>query len=151
MLMAAIAANSGFGLGDRREQYLSPADVAAKVEGEDEKLTLAAVKTLVVDVGAEVNAANQAGDTPLHTAAGQGLATIVQLLADKGASLEAKNKRGLTPLAVAIAPRPRGPLAPTGPDPRVPVAALLRKLGAQEPPPMTAPTDTDSMKNKPKF
>lgn len=136
-LVAAVAANGGFGLGNRREFYMSPADVAAKVVGEDERTTLAIVKA-VIEAGTDVNGANQAGDTALHAAAGAGLGTVVSLLAEKGAGLEAKNKRGLTPLAVAIAPRPRGPFAPTGPDTRVPVAALLRKLGAQEPPPMPA-------------
>jgi ankyrin repeat protein len=141
-LVAAIAANAGFGLGDRREQYVSPADAAARAEGDDEKVTLATASALV-DLGADVNAGNQAGDTPLHLAAGQGLLSVAQLLAAHGADLEAKNKRGLTPLAVAIAPRQRGPFAQTGPDPRIPVAQLLRKLGAKEPPPMPAPTTPD--------
>lgn len=137
LLIAAVSANGGFGLGDRREFYMSPADVVAKVQGEDERVTLATLKALL-ELGCDVNGANQAGDTALHVASGAGLASVVQLLADKGAGLEAKNKRGLTPLAVAIAPRARGPFAPTGPDTRVPVAALLRKLGAQEPPPLPA-------------
>ena len=56
----------------------------------------------VVGLGADVNAANQAGDTALHTAAAQGYDTVVQLLADHGAQVNAKNKRGLTPLAAAM-------------------------------------------------
>ena len=63
--------------------------------------------------GADVNAANQAGDTALHAAAAKGLNTVVQVLADKGAELNAKNKRGLTPLAALMpsnaAVRRRGP------------------------------------------
>ena len=46
----------------------------------------------VVDLGADVNAANQAGDTAMHTAAGQGYDTVVQFLADHGAQINAKNR-----------------------------------------------------------
>jgi ankyrin repeat protein len=130
-LMAAIAANPGFGVGNRREQYLSPADAAAKAEGEDERTTLATARA-VIALGADVHAANQAGDTALHMAASQGLTTVAQLLVEKGASLEARNKRGLTPLGAATAPRQRNPLAAPGPDIRIGTAELLRKLGAKE-------------------
>jgi ankyrin repeat protein len=129
-LMAAIAANSGFGVGNRREQYLSPADAAARIEGEEEKVTFATVQA-ALDLGADVAATNKAGDTALHLAAGQGVSSVAQLLVEKGAALDVKNKRGLTPLGVATAPRPRGPLAPTGPDSRAGTAELLRRLGAK--------------------
>ena len=65
---------------------------------EPESAVLKAVAA-ALELGADVNAANQAGDTALHAAATRGLNTVVQLLADKGAQLNAKNKRGLTPLA----------------------------------------------------
>jgi uncharacterized protein len=71
---------------------------------------------LAVDLGADVNAANQAGDTALHGASAKGYDAIVELLASKGARLEAKNKRGRTPLATA----------------KKNTAELLRKLGAKE-------------------
>jgi ankyrin repeat protein len=73
---------------------------------------------LAVELDANVNAANEAGDTALHAAASKGYNAIVQVLADKGAKLEAKNKRGRTPLASASAPKG--------------TADLLRKLGAKE-------------------
>ena len=112
----------------------------------------AVLKTVAaaLELGADVNASNQAGDTALHTAATRGLNTVVQLLADKGAQLNAKNKRGLTPLAALMpantAVRRRGaaitaaaiadddtanePVArePAHPD----TIALLKKLGATE-------------------
>ncbi len=69
-----------------------------------------------VDLGAEVNAGNDAGDTALHGAAAKGYDAMVQLLADKGARLEQKNKRGRTPLAGA----------------KKSSADLLHKLGAKE-------------------
>ena len=103
-----------------------------------------------LELGADVNAANQAGDTALHTAAARGLDTVVQLLADKGAQLNAKNKRGLTPLAALMpanaAVRRRGAAItaaaiadddsanePAAREPAHPTTiALLKKLGASE-------------------
>jgi ankyrin len=81
----------------------------------DEDRALEAVR-LALDLGADVNAANDAGDTALHGAASKGYNAIVELLADKGARLDVKNKRGRTPLATA----------------KKGTADLLRKLGAKE-------------------
>jgi len=101
--------------------------------------------TAAVTLGADVNAANQAGDTAMHAAAGLGYDSVVQYLADHGAQVNVKNKRGLTPLAalsVGGRGRGRGPAAAnvdagadlTGVDNAEPAhastAALLRKLGA---------------------
>jgi ankyrin repeat protein len=99
----------------------------------------------VVAAGADVNAANQAGDTAMHTASLQGFGSVVQFLADHGAQVNAKNKRGLTPLASLVSDGGRGRGAAvdangadlTGVDapresPHQITAALLRKLGAIE-------------------
>ena len=117
------------------------------VEPENAVLTTVAA---ALELGADVNASNQAGDTALHTAATRGLNTVVQLLADKGAQLNAKNKRGLTPLAALMpantAVRRRGaaitaaaiadddtPNEPVAREPAHPdTIALLKKLGATE-------------------
>jgi ankyrin repeat protein len=61
---------------------------------------LEAVK-VAIELGSDVNAANDRGDTALHGAAARGSTPIVQLLVDKGARLDAKNKRGFTPVQVA--------------------------------------------------
>jgi uncharacterized protein len=116
---------------------------------EPESAVLSAVAA-ALEIGADVNAANQAGDTALHTAAARGLNTVVQLLADKGAQLNAKNKRGLTPLAALMpantAVRRRGAAItaaaiadddtanePVAREPNHPeTIALLKKLGATE-------------------
>jgi ankyrin repeat protein len=112
----------------------------------------AVLKTVAaaLDLGADVNAANQAGDTALHAAASKGFNSVVQLLADKGAQLNTKNKRGLTPLASLIpsnaAIRRRGAAItaaaladddsanePVAREPNHPsTIALLKKLGATE-------------------
>jgi uncharacterized protein len=59
---------------------------------------LAAVK-LCVELGVDVNAANEAGETAIHIAAG---GSIVRFLAEHGARLDVKNKQGKTPFDVAI-------------------------------------------------
>jgi ankyrin repeat protein len=133
ILIVAVAANSGYGTGDRRERYLGPGDIAPTPE-ENERVTYAAAAA-AIELGAVVTATNQAGDTALHIAATQALDSVARLLVEKGANLEATNKRGLTPLAAAIVPRPRNPLQIDGPDRRASTAAVLRKLGAKEPDP----------------
>jgi ankyrin repeat protein len=133
ILIVAVAANSGYGTGDRRERYLGPGDTAPTPE-ENERVTYAAAAA-AIELGADVNATNQAGETALHVAAAQAVDSVARLLVEKGANIEATNKRGLTPLGVAIAPRPRNPLQIDGPDRRASTAAVLRKLGAKEPDP----------------
>jgi ankyrin repeat protein len=61
---------------------------------------LEAVKA-ALELGADVNAVNDNGDTALHGAAHRASNVIVQLLIDKGARLDVKNKGGFTPLMVA--------------------------------------------------
>ena len=87
-LMAAAAARR------RREPGLAanPAD--------DERLVLEAARA-AIDAGGDVNAADTAGNTALHTAAARRLDTVVQFLADSGADLHALNDQGQTPLEVA--------------------------------------------------
>ena len=61
---------------------------------------LAAVK-LAVELGADVNAADVKGDTPLHGAARIKSAEIVQFLVDNGADVNVLNELGQSPLFVA--------------------------------------------------
>ena len=130
-LIAAVAASSGFGSGDRRERYLTPVEIAARVEADEERVTLEAAQ-LALALGSEINHVNRNGDSALHLAAGQGLVMVVQFLAEHGAALDVKNKRGLTPLGLALQ-RPRGEGGVTTPDDRrETAAAILRKLGAPE-------------------
>jgi ankyrin repeat protein len=103
---------------------------------EPESQVLEAVQA-VMSAGLDVNDANQAGDTALHSAAALGYTTVIQYLVDSGADVNAKNKRGLTPLAALTSGGRRGGgAADADPDagPGVSVsgaAALLRKLGGQ--------------------
>jgi ankyrin repeat protein len=62
-----------------------------------ESSALEAVK-LALELGGDVNAVNDAGDTALHGAASMRSDAIVQFLVDRGAAINVKNARGQTPL-----------------------------------------------------
>ena len=79
-----------------------------------------------VELGVDVNATNEAGNTALHYAAASALDSVVEFLVSRGAELDLKNAEGQTPLAMTATPRRRA-----GRDPER-TAELLRRLGAQE-------------------
>lgn len=58
---------------------------------------------ILLDRGAEVNARDEHGWTPLHHAASRDAVSILQLLLDKGADVNSKTVEGATPLHVAAA------------------------------------------------
>jgi len=71
-------------------------------QGSDEE-AVEAIR-LLMTLGFDIRAANDAGDTALHVAiSGRGSEAIIKFLVDQGADPEAKNKRGQTPLALATA------------------------------------------------
>ncbi len=86
---------------------------------------------LCVELGADVNAVNEAGDTALHGAAWRERAdSVVQFLVDRGADVEAKNYRDWTPLVIAEGIHTGGNFIKSDTT-----AALLRRLGAAPSPP----------------
>jgi ankyrin repeat protein len=85
---------------------------------------------LALEVGNDVNAANDLGDTPLHGAAYWGKDTIVQFLVDHGAQVNALNKAGASPLQLAEGHSGAGTGGNTYSWPST--AALLRKLGGSD-------------------
>jgi hypothetical protein len=56
---------------------------------------------LAVDLGNDVNAVNQAGETALHGAAFRGVNEVVEYLVAKGARLDARDAHGWTPFTFA--------------------------------------------------
>jgi ankyrin repeat protein len=68
-------------------------------EGEEKRALEAA--TLALELGNDVNAANQDGRTALAAAVSLGANSIVQLLADHGVNLEAQDRYGQTALSIA--------------------------------------------------
>jgi ankyrin repeat protein len=109
---------------------------ASNQDRASESQVLDAVKLLVEEYGADVNAISDLGETAMHAAAYRGANSVVQYLFDKGAKLDVVAVDGRTPLIVADGVEYGNSFAA---QPHT--AALLRKLGAKEmkcPPPCAA-------------
>lgn len=87
------------------------------------------VVTRLVDAGADVNQANDEGDTALHAAASLGQASVIERLANRGAALSVENKAGQTPLALTL-PRAAQPGRGGGFPGWKAAEDRLRRLGA---------------------
>ena len=85
---------------------------------------MAAVKYLVEEMGADVNAADHEGNTALHQAAARGDAAMIDYLVSKGADVTRVNREGQTTADMA-----NGPVQRTQPYPEA--LKLLEKLGAK--------------------
>ncbi len=82
--------------------------LATEEEAGTEEEAIEAVK-LTLELGNDINAVDNNGETAMHGAAYKNLPRVVELLAGKGASLDVwnrKNKYGWTPLAIAEGNRP---------------------------------------------
>jgi uncharacterized protein len=84
---------------------------------------LAAVKFLVEELGADVNARDHNGYTPLHHAAARGDNELIRYLVSKGADVKAVSRTGQTTVDMA-----NGPVQRVQPFPDT--IALLESLGA---------------------
>ena len=120
------------GFGRRFDQN---ADTQEYEHGTQDDL-LQAVK-LCVELGLDVNAVNDAGETALHVAVSD---KMVRYLVEKGAKLDAKNREGRTAFEVAVSRKDRSgrQLLPealaalralsgvTGPDPNIPADTVAQ-------------------------
>jgi ankyrin repeat protein len=82
------------------------------------------VKYLVEELGADVNARDANGYTPLHNAAARGDNELILYLVSKGADVKAVSRRGQTTADMA-----NGPVSRISPFPDT--VALLEKLGSK--------------------
>ena len=113
---------------DRRNRVDAPDDHMDPVD--QEQLTLDLART-ILDLGVDVNQADDRGNTALHDAVRTGFASVVGLLAAHGADLDVPNDRGQTPLILAETSLPvigSNGLRSTQPE----IAARLRELGADD-------------------
>jgi ankyrin repeat protein len=85
---------------------------------------LPAVKFLVEELGADVNARDHNGYTPLHHAASRGDNELIRYLVSKGADVKAVSRAGQTTVDLA-----NGPVQRVQPFPET--VALLESLGAK--------------------
>ena len=120
--------NSAF-VTDRRDfssyNSVASAELGVQIPESEQEAALAAVKKLI-DLGANINAVSESGDTALHGAASHGMNTLVQFLVDHGADINETNGRGQTALDVAVYSEGIGRRS----IPRPATAKLLRSLGA---------------------
>jgi len=104
---AALGADTKLGNADNTTPLMAAAGLATRSPGEDagtEPEVLEALQVLL-DLGADINAVDNNGETAMHAAAYKNLPQVVKFLADKGAKIDLWNKDnrfGWTPLAIAV-------------------------------------------------
>jgi ankyrin repeat protein len=97
--------------------------VTGQTYAESKEMLMDAVK-LCLDQGADLNAANSMGLTPVFGAANRGSDDILQFLVSKGAHLDVKDKEGRTPMVWAEGVF----LATNAPERKPSTIALIEKL-----------------------
>ncbi len=117
---------------------------------EGAKEALEAVK-VALELGGDLNAVNDKGQTALHGAAAIGADAVIQFLVEKGADVNAKDKLGQTPWSIATGLKPPFLSQDVAYNRHDSAANLLLKLGAT---PMTAkdfpvPARTESNSRRP--
>lgn len=123
--MSALQAAMGVtrGTENRRDRVgILPGD---RSDAEGVSLELARI---TLDLGGDVNAADQRGDTALHYAVRQEFASVIELLAARGANLNAINDRRQSPLMLAEGDQPTTGSSESGT--RRAIVELLRRHGA---------------------
>ncbi|MDQ6707119.1 MAG: ankyrin repeat domain-containing protein [Acidobacteriota bacterium] len=104
--LAALGADPLLPNADGSTPLIVAAGLGTRSPGEDagsESEVLEAVQ-VALDLGNDINAVDNNGETAMHGAAYKNLPAVVQLLAEKGAKIEIwnrKNKHGWTPLTIA--------------------------------------------------
>jgi len=105
--LAALGADTRLTNVENSTPLMAAAGLATRSPGEDagtESEVLEAVQVLL-DLGADINAVDNNGETAMHSAAYKNLPKVVKFLAANGAKIDVWNKNdkfGWTPLAIAV-------------------------------------------------
>ena len=141
--LAALGADTKLPNADNSTPLMAAAGLATRSPGEDagtEPEVLDALQVLL-DLGADINAVDNNGETAMHAAAYKNLPGVVKFLAAKGARIELWNrddKFGWTPLAIAVGYR-FGNFKPS-PDTEAAVREVMLAAGVTPPKTVTAKT-----------
>ncbi len=139
LMVAAGLLTRGFGRAGKdrlgREMDSAEMEAALRQDADRRRVMGSGIDAVrvAVELGADVNAASDTGDTALHAAAFHGFESVVEYLAGRGADLDARNGRGETPLARALDARAPARLTRSLTDySATRMADVLRALGATE-------------------
>ena len=141
--LAALGADPLLTNADNSTPLMAAAGLATRSPGEDagtESEVLEAVQA-ALDLGADLNAVDNNGETAMHGAAYKNLPKVVKFLADKGAKIEIwnrTNKFGWTPLAIAVGYR-FGNFKPS-PETEAAIREVMIAAGVTPPKTVTAET-----------
>jgi len=150
-LLAELGAETQLPNADQSTPLLAATGVGALGDGDDtagtEDEATEAVRFLL-ELGADINAIDDNGETAMHGAAYQSRFRLVALLAEQGADIKVwnrENKWGWTPLEIARGDRP-GNYRPA-PDTIAALERVMRAAGVEPPPDLrrgeTEPADPD--------
>jgi ankyrin repeat protein len=138
-LLVELGADDQLPNADNCTPLLAAAGVGALGDGDEAAATdeesIEAVKMLL-DLGADINAVDNNGETAMHGAAYQSRPKLVQFLADHGADIVVWNRQnvsGWTPYLIAQGHRP-GNFRPA-PNTLAAVERVMRAAGVTPPPP----------------
>jgi ankyrin repeat protein len=141
--LAALGADPLLPNADNSTPLIVAAGLATRSPGEDagtESEVLEAVQA-ALDLGADINAIDNNGETAMHAAAYKNLPKVVKFLASKGAKIDVWNrpdKFGWTPLAIAVGYR-FGNFKPS-PDTEASIREVMIAAGVTPPKTVNAKT-----------
>ncbi len=141
--LAALGADTSLTNVENSTPLMAAAGLATRSPGEDagtESEVLETVQVLL-DLGADINAVDNNGETAMHSAAYKNLPQVVKFLAAHGAKIDVWNKNdkfGWTPLAIAVGYR-FGNFKPS-PDTEAAIREVMIAAGVTPPKTIVAKT-----------
>jgi ankyrin repeat protein len=138
-VLVELGADISIGNADNCSPLLAAAGVGALGDGDEsagtEDEAIEAVRVLL-ELGADIDAVDDNGETAMHGAAYQSRFKLVEFLADHGADIliwNRKNKAGWTPLMIARGHRPGN--FRLSPETVAAIERVMRAAGVEPPPP----------------